>query len=95
MRHGRLLRVSELVVVSGAAVEPQHIADLEQLLHHAESAASAAETHAALLDARQKGARAIDLGRASGNRLASTDKPVGSESSDSSFWSTAALWMLT
>ena len=61
MFHGHLWRVSELVVVSGAVIEQQRIADLDQQLHHAESASLAAETRAALLDARQNEARAIDL----------------------------------
>ena len=42
-------------------MEWQRIADLEQQLHHAESAAVAAETRAALLDARQNEARAIEV----------------------------------
>ena len=54
MLHGRLLRISELDVVSGAVLEQQRIADLEQL-HRAESAALAAQTRA------QTEARAIDL----------------------------------
>ena len=52
--------VSELVVLSGAAVEQRRIADREQQLHHAEAAALAAETRAQL-DARQNEPRAIDL----------------------------------
>ena len=60
MLHGRLLRVFELVV-SGTAMEQQRIEDLEQQLHHAESAALAAETRAAQLDATQNEARASDL----------------------------------
>ena len=42
-------------------MERHRIADLEQLLHHAESAALAAETRAALLDARQNEAPAVGL----------------------------------
>ena len=61
VRHGRLSGVSKLVVVSEAAMEPQRIADLEHPLHHAESAALAAATRAALLDARQNEARAVGL----------------------------------
>ena len=61
MLHGRLLRVSELVVVSRAVVGQQRIAHLKQTLHHADSAAFTAETLDALLDARQNEARAIDL----------------------------------
>ena len=48
MFHGRLLGVSVLVVVSGAVVEQQRIEDLEQQLHHVESAV---QTRAAQLDA--------------------------------------------
>ena len=43
----------------GPVLGQQRIADLEQQLHHAESAS--AETRAAQWDARQNGVRAIDL----------------------------------
>ena len=46
--HGCLLGVSVLVVVSGAVVEQQRIEDLEQQLHHVESAV---QTRVAQLDA--------------------------------------------
>ena len=68
------------------------MADLEQQVHHAESAALAVETRVAQMDARQNEARAIDLNR---NLPGSTDKPAGSETSDSSSWRTAAPWELT
>ena len=42
-------------------MEQQRIADLQEQLHHAESAAMAGETRAALLDTRQNEARAIYL----------------------------------
>ena len=93
MLHGRLLRVSELVVVLGAALEQQRSADVQQQLHHAESAASAAETRAAQLEARQNEARAIALNTI--NRLASEGQASGSKPSDSGSWRTASLRMLT
>ena len=71
MLHGRLLRVSELVVVLGAVVEQQRVADLGRELHHAESAALAGATRAAMLDTRRSGARGIDLGTV--GKLASFD----------------------
>ena len=48
-------------MVFGAVLEKQLMADLEQQLHHAESAALAAETRVVQVDARQNEARAIDL----------------------------------
>ena len=80
-------------MVSGTAVEQRRIADREQQLHHAEAAALAAETRAQL-NARQNEPRAIDL-KSIGENVASTDKPVGSETSVFSSRRTVAPWMLT
>ena len=66
-----------MVVFSGTVMEQQRIADLEQQLHHAESAALAVEKRAALLDARRNEARAIELG--------SIRKPAGFDGQASGF----------
>ena len=52
-----LLTVSDWVVVSGAALEPQRILELP----HAEAASQTAETRAAQLDASRNEARSLDL----------------------------------
>ena len=55
MFHSRLMGVYDLVVVSGAVLEQQRVADVERSQRHEP------ETRAAQLDARQNEARAIDL----------------------------------
>ena len=93
MLHGRLLRVSEVVEVLGAVEEQERITYLEQQLHRAETAALAAETRVAQLDARKNEARAINLW--SVGKLFSMDKPAVSETSDSSSWRAVVPRMLT
>ena len=89
MLHERLLRVSGLVVVSEAVMEQQRIADLEQQLHHAKTAALVGETRVVQVDARRNGARATDL-----QSIGKPAKPADSEITDSRSWRDVVPGML-
>ena len=57
MLHRLLLKIFDLLVVSGAVMEQHQIADVKQQLHHAEAPALAPETRAVKLDATQNDGR--------------------------------------
>ena len=92
MLYGRVLVITELVVVSRAVMEQRlsriwnSNCTMRNLL-----LVCAAETCAALLDARQTEARAIDLKM--GKPASLMDRLVGSETSGSSSRRAVALWM--
>ena len=76
------------MMVSGAVQKQPEISDLEKQLHHSTATAKTAETLAAQLNIRQKGAGALDLKR--------IGTPAGSDGQASGFPNSRfSSWMLT